>query len=55
MPHPVKKVYAEGSPGAQRKAAGMTLSNIKKNIKADTNRKEARGIFRKAGLLGPVA
>lgn len=52
MPHPVKKVYAEDSPGAKRKAVGITLTQIKKNIKADASRKEARRNFHEAGLLG---
>lgn len=44
----IKKVYLPGSPGAERKALGMTLSQIKKQIKAGVSRRE----FRLLGLLG---
>ena len=34
MGHPVKKIYKDGSPGAKRKKSGITLTQIKRNIKS---------------------
>jgi hypothetical protein len=34
MPHPIKKIYKPGSTGANRKKTGITLTQIKRNLKA---------------------
>lgn len=50
MPHPVKKVYAEDSPGGRRAKTGITLTQIKKNLRA-TPRMVSRKFYRDLGEL----
>jgi hypothetical protein len=49
MPHPVKKIYKEGSPGANRKRSKITLTQIKKNLRAGM---VSRKFYNEGGELG---
>lgn len=55
MSHPVKHTYKLGSPGAQRKALGITLTSIKKALRAASRSGDGAGElrrkFRKDGVL----
>lgn len=48
MPHPVKKIYKADSPGDNRRKAGITLSAMKKEMRAD---RRARRYYRDRGLI----
>jgi hypothetical protein len=48
MPHLVKKIYKADSPGYNRRRVGITLSAMKKEIRAD---RRARRHYRDRGLI----
>lgn len=53
MPHPVKKIYKAGSPGANRKEQNLTLSALQKKISAaGTNALHVRKNHNEQGMLG---
>lgn len=49
MAYPIKKIYKEGSPGANRKRSGITLTQIKRNLKAKS---VSRKFYVEGGELG---
>ena len=53
MSYDVKKNYAAGSPGFERKEAGVTLNSIQKEIKNSPKKAKLRRDYRKQNMLGP--
>lgn len=49
MAHPVKKIYKDGSPGANRKAQALTLTALKRKIKGNSYQRKNHN---EQGLLG---
>ena len=52
MAHLRKHAYREGSPGAKRAAANITLTSIKRQIRQSADPTGARRDFAAQGLLG---